>query len=235
MALQVAEQMADYLMNGAVTNALNMPSISAEDAPRLKPYLALGRSWASSPADHGSCDSGNRNRVRGTVTDINTDPITSVIIAHLLGAQTESINMVNALKVAEARGIKIKQSYDKTGRNWRSMINLIVKTTKRTRNVTGTLFTGKEPRVVNIEGVPVEAALTRDMLFIRNKDKPGLIGGLGMILADGGQNIADFRLGRVKAGETAVCLVSLDAPLPDDLFEKVEALPQIESVKRLRF
>ncbi len=158
-----------------------------------------------------------------------------MIIAHLLGAQTESINMVNALKVAEARGIKIKQSYDKNGRNWRSMINLIVKTTKRTRNVTGTLFTGKEPRVVNIEGVPIEAALTRDMLFIRNKDKPGLIGGLGTILADGGQNIADFRLGRVKAGETAVCLVSLDAPLPDELFEQVEALPQIESVKRLRF
>ena len=236
VALQVAEQMADYLMNGAVTNALNMPSISAEDAPRLKPYLALGAQlgeFAGQITDHAI--QGIEIEYEGTVTDINTDPITSVIIAHLLGAQTESINMVNALKVAEARGIKIKQSYDKTGRNWRSMINLIVKTTKRTRNVTGTLFTGKEPRVVNIEGVPVEAALTRDMLFIRNKDKPGLIGGLGMILADGGQNIADFRLGRVKAGETAVCLVSLDAPLPDDLFEKVEALPQIESVKRLRF
>jgi D-3-phosphoglycerate dehydrogenase len=219
-----------------VTNALNMPSISAEDAPRLKPYLALGAQlgeFAGQITDHAI--QGIEIEYEGTVTDINTDPITSVIIAHLLGAQTESINMVNALKVAEARGIKIKQSYDKTGRNWRSMINLIVKTTKRTRNVTGTLFTGKEPRVVNIEGVPVEAALTRDMLFIRNKDKPGLIGGLGMILADGGQNIADFRLGRVKAGETAVCLVSLDAPLPDDLFEKVEALPQIESVKRLRF
>ncbi|MBK9586402.1 MAG: phosphoglycerate dehydrogenase [Alphaproteobacteria bacterium] len=236
VALQVAEQMADYLMNGAVTNALNMPSISAEDAPRLKPYLALGAQlgeFAGQITDHAI--QGIEIEYEGTVTDINTDPITSVIIAHLLGAQTESINMVNALKVAEARGIKIKQSYDKNGRNWRSMINLIVKTTKRTRNVTGTLFTGKEPRVVNIEGVPVEAALTRDMLFIRNKDKLGLIGGLGMILADGGQNIADFRLGRVKAGETAVCLVSLDAPLPDDLFEKVEALPQIESVKRLRF
>lgn len=236
VALQVAEQMADYLVNGAVTNALNMPSISAEDAPRLKPYLGLGAQlgeFAGQITEHAI--ESIEIEYEGTVTDTNTDPITSVIIAHLLGAQTESINMVNALKVAEARGIQIKQSYDKTGRNWRSMINLIVKTSKRTRNVTGTLFTGKEPRVVNIEGVPIEAALTKDMLFIRNKDKPGLIGGLGTILANGGQNIADFRLGRVKAGETAICLVSLDAPLSDDLFEQVAALPQIESVKRLKF
>ncbi|MCB1840882.1 MAG: phosphoglycerate dehydrogenase, partial [Alphaproteobacteria bacterium] len=101
--------------------------------------------------------------------------------------------------------------------------------------VTGTLFTGKEPRIVNIEGVPVEAALTPHMLFIRNRDKPGLIGGLGTILAEGGQNIADFRLGRIKEGEMAVCLVSLDAALSDELFEKVANLPQIESVKRLKF
>lgn len=236
VALQVAEQMADYFMNGAVTNALNMPSISAEDAPRLKPYLGLGAQlgeFAGQITEHAI--ESIEIEYEGTVTDINTDPITSVIISHLLGAQTESVNMVNALKVAEARGIKIKQSYDKSGRNWRSMINLIVTTSKRTRNVTGTLFTGKEPRVVNIEGVPIEAALTKDMLFIRNKDKPGLIGGLGTILANANQNIADFRLGRVKAGETAICLVSLDAPLSDELFDQVSELPQIESVKRLKF
>ncbi|MCB1680388.1 MAG: phosphoglycerate dehydrogenase [Rhodospirillales bacterium] len=236
VALQVAEQMADYLMNGAVTNALNMPSISAEDAPRLKPYLGLGAQlgeFAGQITEHAI--QGIEIEYEGTVTDINTDPITSVIMAHLLGAQTESVNMVNALKVAESRGIQIKQSYNKTGRNWRSMINLIVKTSKRTRNVTGTLFTGKEPRIVNIEGVPVEAALTPHMLFIRNRDKPGLIGGLGTILAEGGQNIADFRLGRIKEGEMAVCLVSLDAALSDELFEKVANLPQIESVKRLKF
>jgi len=157
------------------------------------------------------------------------------LISHILGSQTDSVNMVNAMQVAEARGIDIKQSYDKASKNWRSMINVIITTSERVRNVTGTLFTGKEPRVVNIEGVPIEAALTPHMLFIRNEDKPGLIGNLGMILADAGQNIADFRLGRKDSGQEAVCLVALDAPVADDLFGKIEALPQIRNVRRLSF
>ena len=236
VALQVAEQMAEYLMTGAITNALNMPSISAEDAPRLKPYLGLGAAlgeFAGQITTHAIQKI--EIEYEGSVTDINTDPITLVLIAHLLGTQTDSVNMVNALQVAEARGIQVKQSYDKTPKNWRSMINVIVTTSERVRNVTGTLFTGKEPRIVNIEGVPIEAALCENMLFIRNKDKPGLIGGLGTILADAGQNIADFRLGRKSEGAQAICLVSLDAPLSDAVFAKVEKLPQIESVKHLRF
>lgn len=236
VALQVAEQMADYLMNGAVTNALNMPSISAEDAPRLKPYLKLAEKlgeFAGQITEHAIQKI--EIEYEGTITDVNTDPITSVLIAHLLGTQTDSVNMVNALQVAQARGIQIKQSYDKTPKNWRSMINVVVTTSERVRNVTGTLFTGKEPRIVNIEGVPIEAALCSNMLFIRNKDKPGLIGGLGTILADAGQNIADFRLGRKASGEDAICMVSLDAPLSDELFAKVAALPQVNVVKRLTF
>jgi D-3-phosphoglycerate dehydrogenase len=168
------------------------------------------------------------------VTDINTDPITSVMIAHLLATQTDSVNMVNALQIAAARGIQIKQSYSKEPKEWRSMINLIVTTTERTRNVTGTLFTGREPRIVNIEGVPIEAALCEYMLFIRNKDLPGMIGALGTTLANAGHNIADFRLGR-KGDSTAICLVSLDQDLPDDLFKNIANLPHIESVKKLKF
>jgi len=236
VALQVAEQMADYLMNGAVTNALNMPSISAEDAPRLKPYLKLAEKlgeFAGQITTHAI--EKIEIEYEGSVTDVNTDPITSVLIAHLLGTQTDSVNMVNALQVAQARGIQIKQSYDKVARNWRSMINVVVTTSERVRNVTGTLFTGKEPRIVNIEGVPIEVALAENMLFIRNLDKPGLIGGLGTILSEASQNIADFRLGRKASGEDAICMVSLDAPLSDELFAKVEALPQIRNVKRLTF
>ena len=237
VAIQVAEQMADYLVNGAVTNALNMPSISAEDAPRLKPYIALGEQLGSFS---GQITSGAIKDItieyEGTVTEINTDPITSAIIASLLGAQMDTVNMVNAMSIAEARGIKISQSYSGTGKDWRSMINVVVTTEDRVRNVTGTLFTGKEPRIVNIEGVPIEAALSENMLFIRNDDKPGLVGGLGTILADDGQNIANFHLGRVddKAGE-AICLVALDDALKNDLFDKIEALPQVKKAQRLTF
>src|SRR5690606_7500355 len=97
------------------------------------------------------------------------------------------------------------------------------------------LFTGREPRIVGIEGVPIEAALAKDMLFIRNEDKPGLIGALGTILGNAKQNIADFRLGRVDGGDSAVCLVSLDAPLSDSLFTEVSNLPQVKTAKRLSF
>lgn len=236
VALQVAEQMSDYLTKGAVMNALNMPSISAEDAPKLKPYLKLASQlgeFAGQITEHAI--KSIEIEYKGTVTAVNTDPITSTLIAHLLGAQMESVNMVNAMQIAESRGIQIKQSYDNDGQNWRSMINVIIKTSERERNVTGTLFTGKEPRIVNIEGVPIEVALCEDMLFIRNEDKPGLIGKLGTVLAEAGQNIADFRLGRKASGDTAICLVSLDAPLPDSVFKDVSALPYIKSAKLLNF
>ena len=236
VALQVAEQMSDYLNSGAVTNALNMPSISAEDAPRLKPYLKLAEqmgSFAGQITDHAIQKI--EIAYAGSVTEVNTDPITSVLIASLLGAQIDSVNMVNAMQVAEGRGIEISQSYTGSSKDWRSMIDVTVTTKERTRNVTGTLFTGKEPRIVNIESVPVEAALSDHMLFIRNDDTPGLVGGVGTILGQSGHNIADFRLGRKDGESTAVCLISLDAEVPDDLFAQIEDLPQIQSVKRLKF
>ncbi len=236
VALQVAEQMSDYLMNGAVTNALNMPSISAEDAPRLKPYLKLAEQLG------GFAGQISRTAIKaidikyeGTITEVNTDPVTSVVIASLLGAQTDSVNMVNAMQVAKSRGIKVSQSYSGSSKDWRSVINVDVTSSERTRNVTGTLFTGKEPRIVNIEGVPVEAALSEHMLFIRNNDKPGLIGGVGSILGDAGINIADFRLGRKESAGKAICLVSVDDAVSDDVFEQIRALPQIDSVMRLGF
>ncbi len=235
VALQVAEQISEYLNTGAVTNALNMPSISAEDAPKLKPYLKLAEQlgdFAGQITDNAI--ESIRIEYEGTVTDVNTDPITSVVIAHLLGAQMDSVNMVNALQIAESRGIKVSQSYSGSSKDWRSVINLVIKTNVRERNVRGTLFTGKEPRIVEVEGVRVEAALADHMLFIRNEDKPGLIGAVGSILGDAGQNISDFHLGRSKDGE-AICLVSLDAELSDEVLAKVQALPQIKNVTRLAF
>ncbi|MCB1652010.1 MAG: phosphoglycerate dehydrogenase [Alphaproteobacteria bacterium] len=236
VALQVAEQMADYLNTGAVTNALNMASISAEDAPKLKPYLKLAEQLGSFA---GQISNTAIHKIEieyeGTITDINTDPITSTLIANLLKEQMDSVNMVNAMQIAESRGIEIKQSYNDVSKNWRSMINVIVTTDDRTRNVTGTLFTGKEPRIVNIEGVPIEAALSENMLFIRNNDKPGLIGAVGSLLGENAINIADFRLGRKPGKDEAICLIALDTPLDDALLDKLKAIPQVNSIKRLSF
>ncbi len=236
VALQVAEQMADYLMSGAVTNAINMPSISAEDAPRLKPYMKLAEqlgSFAGQITEHAI--KSVEISFEGTVAEINVKPLVAIVVASLLKPQVESVNMVNALSIAEARGIKISETRTGSSRDFRSMINVNVTTENRVRNVAGTLFTGKEPRIVNIEGVPVEAALAKHMLFIRNDDKPGLVGGVGTILGQAGQNIADFRLGRKEGAGEAVCIVSLDAAVSDELFEKIAKLPQIKSAKRLSF
>ncbi len=236
VAIQVAEQMADYLTSGAITNALNMPSISAEDAPRLKFYMKLAEQLG------GFAGQITENAIKkvdisfeGTVTELNVKPLVQVLVANLLKTQMEAVNMVNVMAIAESRGIKISESRTSVGSDQRTKISVTVETDARTRSISGTLFTGREPRIVNIEGVPIEAALGNDMLFIRNEDKPGLIGALGTILGDAGQNIADFRLGRVDGGDSAVCLVSLDAPLSDELFKKVCDLPQVKTAKRLSF
>jgi len=236
VAIQVAEQIADFLTNGAITNALNMPSISAEDAPRLKFYMKLAEQIGSFSGQITESAIKKINiSFEGSVTELNVKPLIQVIVASLLKAQTDTVNMVNAMTIAESRGIQITESRSATSKEHRSLIALTVETENRTRTISGTLFTGREPRIVNIEGVPIEAALAKDMLFIRNEDKPGLIGALGTILGNAKQNIADFRLGRVDGGDSAVCLVSLDAPLSDALFTEVSKLPQVKTAKRLGF
>lgn len=236
VAIQVAEQMADYLVNGAVTNALNMPSISADDAPRLKPYMKLAEqlgSFAGQITD--SAIKSVNIEYQGTVADINTKPITAMLLANLLGSQLETVNMVNVMSIAEARGIDFSETHSGSSKDWRSVMTVTVKTEQRDRSVSGTLFTGKEPRIVDIEGVRIEAGLSDNMLFIRNEDKPGLIGQVGTMLGESGQNIANFHLGRTPKGDSAICLVSLDSELPDDIMDKIREIPQVTQAKKLNF
>ena len=236
VAIQVAEQLADYLVNGAVVNALNMPSISAEDAPRLKPYLKLAEQLGSFAGQITDSAIKKVNiAYEGSVTEVNTKPLTAMLMATLLREQTDTVNMVNAMSVAESRGIELSETKSGSSKDWRSVVTVSVETEQRDRSVSGTLFTGKEPRIVDIEGVRIEAGLTEDMLFIRNKDEPGLVGQVGSILGESGQNISDFNLGRKPEGDSAVCLVSLDGPLPDDVMAKIEGLDQVTMAKKLHF
>lgn len=236
VAIQVAEQIADHLMTGAVTNALNTPSISAEDAPRLKPYIKLAEQLGSFAGQ--ITDSGIKSvniAYEGTVSTLNVKPLTSALVANILKSVSDSVNMVNAIPLAESKGIAISETKAGGQQDFRSLVTVTLVTENRTRTVAGTLFTGRAPRIVNIEGVPIEAALSHDMLFIRNDDKPGLIGAIGTILGNAKHNIADFRLGRTEGGDSAVCLISLDQPLSDELFKEVSNLPQVKTAKRLSF
>lgn len=236
VAIQVAEQMADYLMSGAITNALNMPSISAEDAPRLKPYIKLAEQLGSFAGQiTEDAIEGINIEYEGTVAEINTKPLTSALVANLMGCQLESVNMVNAMSLAQARGIRISETTSGSSKDWRSVIKVTIATAQGDRMVAGTLFTGKEPRLVNIEGVPIEVAIAKNMLFVRNADQPGLVGGIGQILGEAGHNIADFRLGRIEGANQAICIVSLDEPLSDPLFQSITDLEQIKGARRLSF
>lgn len=236
VAIQVAEQIGDYLITGAVVNALNAPAVSAEDAPKLKPYMKLAEQLGSFAGQITETAIKSVNiSYDGTVSELNSKPLTALVLAALLKPMTDSVNMVNAPAIAESRGISVSETKNAASTNWRSAISVTVETEGRTRTVIGSLFTGKEPRLVSIEGVSCEAALTPYMLFIRNEDTPGLVGALGSLLGDAGQNIADFRLGRGQEGGSAVALVSLDAPVSDELLEKIRGLKQIKQAKRLAF
>ncbi len=236
VAIQVAEQMSDFLLNGAVSNAVNMPSISAEDAPRLKPYMKLAEQMG---ALVGQIADGAITKIAiefmGDAASLNTKPLSALILAAVLRATLDGVNMVNAPQVAKSRGIAVSDTHSTDCPDFHTALRLTVTTEKGDHAVTGTLFAGKEPRIMDIENVPVEAALSGRVLFIRNDDTPGLIGAVGTMLGNAKVNIADFRLGRVPGGNSAVALVSIDNDVSDELFAALSALPQIQSVKRLRF
>jgi D-3-phosphoglycerate dehydrogenase len=236
VALQVAEQMSDYLIQGAVTNALNMPSISAEDAPRLRPYLKLAEQLGSFA---GQITETNIKAVRieyeGEIAGLNVKPLTAVILAGLLTPLLDSVNMVSAPVIARERDIEVAETKIDRASDYNTLIRVIVTTEQRTRSVSGSLFGGEKPRIVGIEDVSLEAELSEHMLFVRNEDKPGFIGNLGSVLGKAGINIATFHLGRKAAGGDAIALVAVDQPVTDELVREVAALPSVVRVRALSF
>jgi D-3-phosphoglycerate dehydrogenase len=236
VAVQVAEQLGDFLTTGAVTNALNMAPISAEDAPKLNPYLALARqlgSFAGQISEHAITKI--EIEFQGLVTELNTRPISDTLLAALLQTFRDQINMVNVRNMLKEMKISLTESASDDCDEFLTAIELTIHTETNKRSITGTLFAGKEPRIVNIEGVPIEATISKHMLFVRNDDKPGLIGGIGTVLADAGVNIADFRLGRKTEGNQALALIAIDETLSETLQVQINALPQVRLAKSLSF
>ena len=236
VALQVAEQMSDYLLTGAITNALNMPSISAEDAPRLQPHMALAcQLGAFAGQVTESAIKAITMEFEGHVAKLNVKPLVQAALAEVMKPFSEAVNMVNAPVFARERGIDVSEViHDRPG-DYQTLIRLTLTTERFTRSVSGTLFGGKLPRLVNIKGIAIEAELSPNMLYITNHDKPGLIGGIGSILGDAGVNIATFHLGRADAGGDAIALISIDEALTPDLLTKLQELPQIKQIKSLTF
>lgn len=236
VALQVAEQMADYLVNGGVTNALNMPSLSAEEAPKLKPYMALAEKLGSLL---GQLTTGSVPRIsihtEGAAAELNAKPIVAAVLAGFLRVQSDSVNMVNAPFLAKERGLEVREVKTEKEGDYHTLVRVSVKTEQGERSVAGTLFSNAEPRLVELFGIKVEAELNGPMMYLVNEDAPGFIGRIGTLLGENAINIGTFNLGRREAGGEAVLLLSVDSPVPAPVIEQARTLPGVKRVMALAF
>ena len=236
VAIQVAEQMSDFLLTGGVTNALNVPSLSAEEAPRLRPYMALAEKLGLLIGQlSGEGLSAVTVEVEGAAAELNIKPITAAVLAGLMRPHSDTVNMVNAPFLARERDIEIAEVRHERDTDYHTLVRVTVRTPDGERSVAGTLFGNRDPRLVEIIGINIEAELKGAMLFVVNEDKPGFIGRIGTTLGEAGVNIGTFHLGRRNAGSEAVLLLSVDGSIPEPLLWTVCRLPGVKTVKALYF
>jgi D-3-phosphoglycerate dehydrogenase len=236
VALQVAEQMSDYLQRGAISNAINFPSITAEEAPKLRPFIALAEKLGSFA---GQLTETGIQKVQisyeGAVAQMNTRALTSAAVAGLLRPMLQDINVVSAPVVAKERGIVVEEVTREMAGDFESLITVTVETDRQRRWVSGTVFADGRPRIVNIKGIRMDAEFGSSMIYITNLDKPGFIGRFSSVLGEAGINIATFHVGREAPGGNAVALIEIDGELPGDVLAQVRALPQVQQAKPLHF
>ena len=236
VAIQVAEQMSDFLLLGGVTNAINMPSLTAEEAPRLKPYMALAEKLGKLVGQViGNDVKSIAIEVEGAAASLNQKPITGAVLAGLMGTYSQTVNMVNAPFLAKQRGLDVKEvRHDREG-DYHTLVAVTATTSTGERRVAGTLFGNSGPRLVEMFGVEIEAELDGSMIYIVNTDAPGFIGKLGTALGEAGINIATFNLGRRKARGDAASLVAVDGEVSPAVVETLCALEGVRKVVPLKF
>ena len=236
VALQIAEQMSDYLIRGAISNAVNFPSITAEEAPKLKPFIALADRVGSFAGQ--LVDSGIKQAVityEGDVAGLNTKALTASAIAGLLRPLLADVNIVSAPGVAKERGIAIDEVTRAAETDYESLITLSVVTEEHERSISGTVFHDGKPRVIAINGIEVDAIVAPVMIFVSNEDKPGFIGRFASFLGNASINIATFALGRDREGGSAIALVEVDGTVPEKVLADIKSLPGVKEVKALAF
>lgn len=236
VALQIADQMSNYLLKGAVSNAINMPSITAEEAPILKPFVRLAEYLG---AFVGQVTDEPIKEVEilfdGVTATLNTQALISAALAGLIRPQVADVNMVSAPIMAKERGVILSEvKRDKSG-VFDGYIKLTVKTAKKVRSIAGTCFSDGKPRFIQIKGINLDAEIGRHMLYTTNDDSPGIIGLLGTVFGRNEVNIANFQLGRNRPGGDAIALLYLDGPVPKPVLDELLANKAILSAKPLVF
>jgi D-3-phosphoglycerate dehydrogenase len=236
VALQVAEQMSDYLVRGAISNAINFPSITAEEAPKLKPFIALAErlgSFAGQLTETGIKEV--RITYEGAVAGLKVKALTASAVAGLLRPLLQDVNVVSAPIVAKERGIVVEETTRAAEGDYESLVTLTVVSETQERSVAGTVFHDGKPRIVAIKGIKVDAEFGPSMIYVTNEDKPGFIGRFAGLLGDAGINIATFALGRDAEGGSAIALVQVDDAVPADIVAKIQSIQGVKQAKPLRF
>ncbi len=236
VAVQVAEQMSDYLLTGAVTNALNMPSVTAEEAKTMGPWLDL--------AGHLGAFVGQMTQepikainilYDGAVSEMNLSALDCAAIAGIMRATNPDVNMVSAPVIAKDRGVMISKTTQEKSGAFDAYIKLTVVTDTRERSIAGTVFSDGKPRFIQIKGIQIDAEIGEHMLYTTNKDVPRVIGTLGEILGDNEVNIANFTLGRKNVGGDAIALLYLDNPICEKTIDELQDTGLFQSINPLEF
>ena len=235
VAIQIAEQISDFLLTGAVNNAINAPSISAEEAQLLRPYLRLAQCLGSFVGQL------TRDPIKsltvtygGDANDLNVSPLTVQVVQSVLEHHSSYVNSVNAREVARDRNIDIIEAHNEGRDEYPCRITVGVETESQTRSICGTLIQN-QPRVIDVKGIPLESKLGEHMLYITNYDKPGVIGDIGTSCSQRGINIANMHLGRDARDGNAIVLLEIDEPLDSENIAVLRGLPNINDVRYLHF
>ena len=235
VAIDIAEQLKDYFLNGVIKNAVNLPSVDQTLLPELRKYMDLGEKLGSfvTQLSEGSLEEVSIE-YRGEVVELGTSSLTLSVIKGLLTPIMKDVNLVNAPILAKERGIKISETTSHDVENFASLIQVKLKTDRKTNLVAGTIFHKTSPRIVRIDEYDLEAPPSRFMLVFSNKDTPGVIGKIGTLLGENGINIAGMILGRAEPQGMAVSIVNVDSEIPKDILDKIEKLPNILKAKLVR-
>jgi len=236
VALQVAEQMSDYLLSGAISNAVNFPSITAEEAPKLKPFIDLAEKLGSFA---GQLTETGITKVQiayeGQVAEMKIKALTSAALSGLLRPMLGDVNVVSAPVVAKERGMVVEEITRAAQGDYESQITVTVTTERQERSVSGTVYSDGKPRLVDIKGIRVDAEFGKSMIYVTNEDKPGFIGHFASLLGDAKVNIATFHLGRNERGGDAIALVEIDGDAPAEVLAQTLKLPHVKQAKALKF
>ncbi|MBF0111001.1 MAG: phosphoglycerate dehydrogenase [Magnetococcales bacterium] len=238
VAVQIAEQISDFLLKGTVQNALNIPAVSETELPALRPYLNLADKLGTTLGQLTEAGVQSIEVIyEGGVAALNHKPITNTLLNSLLTPMLETgVNLVNAPLIARERGITVSETTrEQSKKGFTSLISVIITTEKRQRFISGTLSFDERPRIVSMNEVPVEANPEGNLLFVANQDAPGLIGRVGTILGDAGINIANFHLGRTHQGGSAVAFINIDQDVPKEIMDRLLEVPNVIEVKLVRY